>query len=139
LLLPPLCQAQYSIDWHKISAGGASSGTNGAIVYSVSGAIGQPDAGTAMTGGSYALTGGYWSMIALVQTTGMPALTISRSGASVIVSWPNTATCTLQQNNILTTSAGWATCGYSVSSSNGTNSITFTPPAGNLFFRLAAP
>jgi len=32
--------------------------------------------------------------------------------------------------------AGWATSGYTISTSNGTNSITVTPPAGNLFFRL---
>jgi len=36
--------------------------------------------------------------------------------------------------------AGWATSGYSViTNANGTNSITITPPMGNLFFRLANP
>jgi hypothetical protein len=30
--------------------------------------IGQPDAGLAMTGGGYSLTGGFWSLIAVVQT-----------------------------------------------------------------------
>jgi hypothetical protein len=33
--------------------------------------------------------------------------------------------------------AGWSTSGYPVTSNaNGTNSITITPPTGNLFFRL---
>ena len=32
--------------------------------------------------------------------------------------------------------ASWSTSGYSISTSNGTNSITITPPTGYLFFRL---
>jgi hypothetical protein len=45
----------------------------------------------------------------------------------------------LQQNNNLALPAGWAASGYFISTSNGTNSITITSPAGNLFFRLANP
>ncbi len=128
--------AQYSIDWYKI-AGGAGTSTGG--VYSVSGAIGQPDAGGAMTDGNYSLTGGFWSLIAVVQTAGSPTLTVSHSGNSVIVSWPNTGSFTLQQNSNLTATANWTTSGYSISTSNGTNSITITAPTGNLFLRLANP
>jgi hypothetical protein len=127
-------QAQsYSIDWYKIAGGGGTS-TNGQ--YSLSGTIGQPDASGAMTGGSYSLTGGFWSLISVVQTAGLPNLAISHSGNSVIVSWPNTGSYTLQQNANLAVPSGWATSGYSINTANGTNSITITSPAGNLFFRL---
>jgi hypothetical protein len=51
-----------------------------------------------------------------------------RSGNSVIVSWQNTGICTLQTNNYLATT-NWNNYG-------GTNSVTVTPPTGNLFFRL---
>src|ERR1700679_2210350 len=68
----------YSINWYKISGGGGTS-TNGQ--YSVSGTIGQPDASTAMTGGNYSLTGGFWALYA-VQVPGAPVLTITRSGNS---------------------------------------------------------
>lgn len=143
LLLPALSQAQtYSINWYKVAGGGGTStGTNSASVYSVSGAVGQQDASGAMAGGSYSLTGGFWSIIALVQTPGAPNLSIARSGNSVIVSWPNTGSYTLQQNGNLAASAGWAASGYPVTtnSSSGTNSITITPPTGSLFFRLANP
>ena len=126
----------YSIDWYKISGGGgASSGGD----YSVSGTIGQPDASPAMNGGSYSVTGGFWSLIAVVQSAGLPNLSITHVGNSVIVSWPNTGTYTLQQNNNLAVSAGWTASGYSITTSNGTTSITITPPTGNLFFRLANP
>jgi hypothetical protein len=103
-------------------------GTN----YSVSGTIGQPDA-------SGPMTGGFWSLISVVQTAGLPNLTITHSGNSVVVSWPNTVSCTLQQNSNLAATAGWTASGYSITTSNGTNSITITLPTGNLFFRLSNP
>jgi hypothetical protein len=128
----------YSIAWYKVAGGG---GTSTNAPYSLSGTIGQQDASTAMTGGNYSLTGGFWSLIALVQTPGAPNLTITQSGSSVIVSWPNTGSYTLQQNGNLAASAAWATSGYPVTtnSPSGTNSITITPPTGSLFFRLANP
>ena len=123
----------YSIDWYKIAGGG---GTSTGGVYSVSGTIGQPDAGGAMTGGNYSLTGGFWALISVVQTPGLPNLIITHTGNSVMVSWPDTGSYTLQQNGNLADSNGWGTSGYAITTANGTNSITITPPAGNLFFRL---
>ena len=137
LLVPFISPAQsYSIDWHKVSGGG---GTSTGGVYSVSGTVGQHDAGGPMSGGNYSLTGGFWSLISVVQTAGLPNLTITSAGNSVIVSWPNTGSYTLQQNSNVAAPAGWVTSGYSISSNNGTNSITITPPTGNLFFRLTHP
>ena len=134
LLLPLGATAQsFSIDWYKVAGGG---GTSTGGVYAVSGTIGQPDAGAPMSGGSYSLTGGFWSLISVVQTAGLPNLTITHAGSSVIVSWPNTGSYTLQQNGNLAVPAGWTATGYSVTTSNGTNSITVAPPTGNLFFRL---
>ena len=128
----------YSIDWYKVAGGGGTS-TNGQ--YSLSGTIGQQDASTAMTGGTYSLTGGFWSLIALLQTPGAPNLSIMRSGNSVIVSWLNTGSYILQQNSNLATAAAWATSGFPVTTNSpvGTKSITNTSPTGNLFFRLANP
>src|SRR5690348_8813623 len=126
----------YSIDWSKISGGG---GTSTGGVYSVSGTIGQHDAGVTLTGGNYTLTGGFWALISVVQTPGLPKLIITHSGTSAIVSWPDPATnsYTLQQTaNLAAGNGGWATSGYTVSWANGTNSITNAPPVGNLFFRL---
>ncbi|MGA2867987.1 MAG: hypothetical protein ABSF34_02330 [Verrucomicrobiota bacterium] len=122
----------YSIDWYKIAGGG---GTSTGGTYSLSGTIGQPDASGAMTGGSYSLTGGFWSIIAVVQSPGVPNLIVTRSRNSVIVSWPDTGSYTLQQNGNLS-GGSWTTSGYSVITANGTNSVTITPPGGNLFFRL---
>jgi len=137
LLLPALCPAQnYSIDWYKIAGGG---GTSAGGNYSVSGTIGQPDASSTMTGGNYSLTGGFWSLISVVQTAGLPNLTIAYAGNQVVVSWPDTGAYTLQQNSDLSTSANWAASGYTVNTANGVSSVTITAPAGKLFFRLSKP
>jgi hypothetical protein len=126
----------YSINWYKIAGGGGTS-TNGQ--YSVTGTIGQPDASGAMTGGQYSVTGGFWSLIAIVQTAGLPNLSVTRSGNSVIVSWPNIGAYSLQQNSNLANTNTWTANGNSITTANGTNSITITPPTGNLFFRLSNP
>jgi hypothetical protein len=137
LLIPALGFAQsYSIDWYQIANGG---GTSTGGTYQVSGTIGQPDASGLMSGGSYSLTGGFWSLIAVVQTAGLPKLCIAHSGYSVIVSWPNTGSYTLQTNNNLVTAPGWNAYGGTVNTSSGTNSITISPPTGKLFFRLSQP
>ena len=121
----------YSIDWYKISGGGGTS-TNGA--YSLTGTIGQPDAGMAMSGGNYSVTGGFWSLISVVQTAGAPMLYVSHSGNTVTVYWQNVSGWTLQQSGTLT-SPTWSPSS-NVTTSNGTNSVTITSPTGNLFFQL---
>jgi hypothetical protein len=126
----------YSIDWHTIDGGGGAS-TGG--VYSVSGTIGQPDAGT-MSGGSYSLAGGFWGIISAVQTPGAPLLTIyPTTGNRAVVSWPSPSTgFTLQQNANLNT-ASWVTPLEAVAD-NGTNKfIIVSPPMGNRFYRLFKP
>ena len=123
---------QYSIDWFKVSGGGTS--MNGQ--YSISGTIGQHDAGGPMTGGNYSLTGGFWALLSVLQTPGAPTLYISHSGNVVTVFWQNTGTWTLQQNNNLSVPSGWVTSSYGITTANGTNSITINSQSGNLFFRL---
>jgi hypothetical protein len=136
LHLPAFAQS-YSIDWYKIAGGG---GTSTGGTYQVSGTIGQPDAGGAMTGGNYSLTGGFWALISVVQTPGLPLLTITLNHqlSTVTVSWPDTGSYTLLQNSNLA-GGSWTTSGYTITTSNGTNSIAITPPTGNLFFRLHNP
>lgn len=127
-------QAQsYSIDWSKIAGGGGSS-SNGQ--YIVSGTIGQHDAGGPMTGGNYSLTGGFWALVSVVQTPGAPTLHISHSSNTVTIYWQDVSGWSLQQNNNIAVPAGWS-ASSGVTKSNGTNYLSFTSPAGNLFFRLS--
>jgi len=52
-------QSDYDIDWWTIDGGG---GTSDGGNYSLSGSIGQPDAGVS-SGGSYTLKSGFWGGI----------------------------------------------------------------------------
>lgn len=136
VLMPAAGFAQsYSIDWYKIAGGG---GTSTGGTYSVSGTIGQHDAGVTMTGGSYSLTGGFWSLISVVQTTGAPTLYISHSGSTVTVYWQNVSGWNLQENGNLASSGGWS-ASSGVNTVNGTNYLNVVSPTGNLFFRLQNP
>ncbi len=123
----------YSIDWSTIDGGG---GTSTGGVYSVSGTIGQPDAGV-MSGGNYSLAGGFWSLVSAVQTPGAPLLSVWRTTTNtVVVSWPSPATgfALYQNTNVNTTN--WVTPVETVYD-NGTNKfIIVNPPAGNRFYRL---
>ena len=127
---------QYSIGWYKIAGGG---GTSTGATYQVSGTIGQPDASGALSGGNFSLTGGFWSLMSVVPTAGLPNLTIAHSGNSVIVLWPNTGGYTLQQSATLVATGGWTTSVYAITTAGGTNRITIPSPTGNLFFRLRSP
>jgi hypothetical protein len=130
-----LCAQTYTIDWYKIAGGG---GTSTGGTYQVSGTIGQPDASGAMSGGDYSLTGGFWSLISVVQTAGAPTLTITHSGNTVTISWPYPSTgWTLHQNSDLTT-ANWSPSG-GIANDGTNNFIILTSPTGKLFFRLSNP
>jgi hypothetical protein len=137
LLLPALARAQsFSIDWFTIDGGG---GTSTGGVFSVSGTIGQPDAGS-MSGGNYTLDGGFWAIIAAVPTPGAPTLTITLTGPNTIrVSWPSPSTgYSLQQNANLTTTT-WVTPSETITDNGTIKFILVSPPAGNRFYRLFKP
>jgi hypothetical protein len=136
-LLSAICLSvnaqNYSVDWYKIAGGGGTS-SNGS--YSLSGTIGQHDAGQQMSGGNYSLTSGFWALISVVPSAGAPALTIKRLNQTTIkVLWPYPSTgWTLQQSSDLTTPNWSASSGISNDATN--NFITLTSLTGNLFFRL---
>jgi len=89
------------------------------------------DAGAAMTGGPYSVSGGFWAFTA-VQTPGAPLLTITYRGNQAVVSWPASVSgWTLQTNANLATPTWGNYLGMVVN-----NSITNAPPKGNLYFRL---
>ena len=122
-----------SIDWYKVAGGG---GTSTGGVYSVSGTIGQPDAGL-LTGGNYSLVGGFWGIIAAVQTPGAPLLTIIRTSTNTVaVSWPYPSSgFSLQQNADLKTT-NWTPPPQTVNTNAALNWIIVNPPQGNLYYRL---
>jgi hypothetical protein len=140
LLISALClragAANYSLNWSTADGGGGT-GTNGQ--YSISGTVGQPDASGVMTGGSYSLTSGFWSLISAVQTAGTPTLYISYSGNTVIIYWPDVSGWNLVQSGDLTTPIASWSASSSPTLANGTNYLNVVNPTGRQFYRLHKP
>ena len=123
----------YSIDWFTIDGGG---GTSAGGSYSVSGTIGQPDAGP-MSGGNYSLTGGFWSIISVVQNPGSPLLQISATTTNtVVITWPSPSAGFLLQQNPQLGTVNWINVSQSPADNGTTKSVVINPPSGTLFFRL---
>jgi hypothetical protein len=126
----------YSIDWYKVSGGG---GTSTGSVFQVSGTIGQHDAGGPMSGSSYSLVGGFWSLTA-IQTPGAPILSIRRSSASsAILYWPFSGVDFHLQQSASLDNQNWTIVTNAVALLNGTNVVTISPTAGNQVYRLKFP
>src|SRR6266478_8862259 len=123
----------YSIDWSTIDGGG---GTSTGGVYSVSGTIGQPDAGH-MSGGNYSVDGGFWGLIAAVQTPGAPLLRVQLvSSTTVLIAWPAPSTgFSLQQNSQVGTT-NWMSVTNEPLMVGSEKQVLVSPPVGNNFYRL---
>jgi hypothetical protein len=129
LLASIVASAQnYSIDWYEVAGGG---GTSTGDVYSVTGTIGQPDAG-AMSGGNFTLQGGFWALPAAVQAEDAPMLTIVPAApGQATISWsPATPGFVLQENPDLT-ATNWVN-----SPSGATNPIIVPATLPTKFYRV---
>lgn len=132
-LLANSALADYSIGWFTLDGGG---GTSGGGSYSLSGTVGQPDAGT-LTGGNYTLAGGFWGGVG-AQALARPQLRIAvnAQGTAVTVAWPDPSTgFSLQENGDLNTS-GWSAVGATPVVVDGEKQVTISLPAANRFYRL---
>ncbi len=132
LAVPALVRAQsYQIDWFTIDGGGGAS-TGGA--YAISGTIGQPDAGV-MSGGTFALEGGFWPGALVASVPAAPLLQINRAGPGLAtISWsPASPGFVLQVNSTL------APSGWTNAPSTGTNPITVPVGEPMRFYRLRNP
>jgi hypothetical protein len=119
------------LDWFTIDGGGHTS-TNNALT--VSGTIGQPDAGK-LNGGLLAIAGGFWGVITAVQTPGAPTLKATSAAPGLAsLSWiPNTPGYLLQETAILFP-ANWTN-----SPSGATNPIVVPTTLPKKFYRLFKP
>ena len=127
----PLPAAPYEITFFSIDGGG---GTSSGGSYTLSGTIGQPDAG-AMSGGSFILEGGFWGGAFAVQQVGAPSLQIARDlSGNVIISWvPDGGGFALQFSDDLA-SPLWGDA-----PSGGQNPVLLPATLTTRFYRLKRP
>lgn len=125
---------QHAIDWYTIDGGGGQS-TDG--YHTITGTIGQPDAGI-LSDGYYTILGGFWGILAAVPAPGMPGLTIERTPTnSVIVSWPASwVEWHLQQCPDLRAEY-WTDVPTAAQAVAGRMQVVMAPPLGSRFYRLS--
>ncbi|MSU59447.1 MAG: hypothetical protein EXS35_14960 [Pedosphaera sp.] len=123
----------FAIDWFSLDSGG---GTSSDDVYSLSGTVGQPDAGE-LSEAVFAVTGGFWAAAVEAVTSGPPALLITRVGANLVLSWSASATgFYLEVNPDLFQPGGWHFISQPISVVNGLNTVTVPASGAMEYYRL---
>lgn len=120
----------YAINWFTIDGGG---GTSAGGKFSVTGTIGQPDAGT-LTGGAYTLRGGFWGALVPIQVEGAPVLTITAGTGEAILFWAPAA-----PGWILQSTDGLSSDNWSNAPSGAINPVAIPHFPATRFFRLHKP
>jgi hypothetical protein len=135
----------YKIGWSTIDGGGGSSSGAGIFgAFAVVGTVGQPDAGPALAGsgasGSYRITGGFWSFLGNGAFPA-PALRISLSGTSAVLSWPNPSTgFQLQECPVLGGPANsWSDVQQTPTIHGADQRVTVPAASASRFYRLRKP
>ncbi len=93
-------------------------------------------------GGGFTTAGGKVSAyIARAYLLPLPELSVRRSGAEVMVSWPSadTAGFALEQAGTLAAPPGWITSSATVTDDGTNKSVTLPPTNTSQFFRLRGP
>lgn len=125
----------YALEWSGFYAGGTSVGEE----FTLTGTIGQPDAGT-LTGGGFTLTGGIQALFAAVPAPGAPTLYFDRTATNtVILSWANTGWLLECAHVLGGTATNW-TAVPQPWQTNATSVYVIEPfTAGCQFYRLRQP
>lgn len=111
----------YNLEWNTFDGGGGMFSSGGA--YSLGGTIGQPDAG-APTGGSYALSGGFWNSPAAPQAAIRYAAP-STVGSGDCSSWTNACTLQTALTQAISGDEIWVKAGVHYPGAAGNRDATF--------------
>ena len=101
--MAPIGGGDIDLSWHTIDGGGGTSSGGG---FELEGTIGQHDAGQTMTGGKFALTGGYWAGADAAPATPCP--------------WDLDKSGTVNTSDLLALFAQWGTAGPADFDESGT-------------------
>ena len=124
----------FTLESFTVDGGG---GTSTGGTYSMSGTIGQPDAGT-LNGGNFTLQGGFWAVVSEIVVPGSPELTIRLlSNATVQICWPSSATGFVLQETRLLDPRTWLPVPLAPVDDGVTKCTTVALPTGERFYRLA--
>src|SRR5438132_13114834 len=122
----PQSSAQFDLLRNVIAGGG---GTRSAGSFSLDGTVGQPAAGTIMSGGNFAQAGGFWYAI----TSGAPPSPTATPTPDFIVNSTDDAVDVNPGDGICETAAGNGVCTLraAIKEASSGNTIGFSLPAGS--------
>lgn len=123
--------AQYSIPWWRVAGGG---GTSTGGPFSITGTIGQFEAGGPMSFNQFSMSGGFWALPVAVQVAGAPTLNIAKTVPGFAMVWwtPPSTNWVLQETVSLTGTWSNAPTGW-------TNPVTVPTLPPRKFYRLFRP
>jgi hypothetical protein len=123
----------FVLDWWDADAGATSSGG----IYSLSGTLGQPDAGI-LTGGPFTLVGGFWGAFPSLQPNPSPPwVSITATSTNTfLLSWPFVSTPVVVQTKGDPGSTGWSDTNLIPANNGVTSSVVLPPASGTRFYRL---
>ena len=104
-------------------------------VFVASGTLGQPNAGGPLTGGGFAVVGGFWALPVVVPTPGAPVLSIVPAGPGLaMVSWSPAMPGFVLQEKANLSQTNWQNA-----SSGATNPVIVPAVLPRRFYRLIQP
>ncbi len=128
--------ADFAVDQGVMSSGG---GTSTNAVFSITGTLGQPDAGARLMGGVFAVEGGFWGAVTLLQTPGVPPLSLQllKASSTLFFSWPVTGeTYVLESSPVVGPAAAWIPVSASVQPGAQYRFVLLPQQPGQRYFRL---
>jgi hypothetical protein len=124
--------AQVADNWFTVDGGG---GTSTGGKNSLSGTVGQPDAGT-MNGGGYVLYGGFWGMVA----GWPPRMTLTYANGFVTICWPLISMGYVLEQSDSLINASWSQVGPQPAQTDAvTQCVTLQTGPTPKFYRLRRP
>jgi hypothetical protein len=131
--------ANYVAKWDGSSWSALGSGVGGTAPYVKAMVVSGNDL---YVGGQFTMAGGKVSAyIARAYLSSLPALSVSRCGGEVVVSWPlaDTAGFALEQTGALAAPANWVPVSASVSEEGTNKVVTLSATNSPQYFRLRQP
>jgi len=139
-LVGPVAAQEFTLESFAVSSGGGESSGGD---FELSATVGESGTGS-FSGGDFDLSGGFWSIITVVETPDAPRLNVIVAGGQALISWPQSTTTafTLEEASILANPSGnttWAPVNVTPNASNGLKSVQLPLSAGHRFYRLHKP
>ncbi len=132
-------QAQPFINWFTLDAGG---GAQASASYVLNATLGQGDVGGGTpASASYRIIPGFWALENLGPATSLPQLSVTLSGANVLLSWASPATdFVLEHTDSLDAPpASWSNTPGVINDNGSVKTLTVPHSVAERFYRLRKP